>query len=259
MPDSLDIAEVARLTGLTARALRFYEARGLVMPLRTASGRRHYGAAQLERLHQIVAMKRAGLTLAQIQRLTAGRQLDLRGLVEAQIATLAEREQALADARALLQEILSRIDRSEPIDVATFCSLIRHGDTTMPQDKVNALMARYMSAEQKQAFDRSVAALPADFDNAAHNAKWKDLSDRIKAALPLDPASPQAQAFLDEWNEMIRPFLAVASPEMLEGVQRFHERIEEWDGEVDSPFDAEVYRFHQAAHEARERMKGAKG
>ena len=255
MPDSLDIAEVARLTGLTSRALRFYEARGLVMPLRTASGRRHYGPAELERLHQILAMKRAGLTLAQIQRLSGGRQLDLRSLLEAQIGTLVEREHAIASARALLEDILSRIDRSEPIDVATFCSLIRHGETTMSQDQVNELMAQYMSAEQKQAFDRSVAALPADFDNDAHNAKWANLSDRIKAALPMDPASPQAQAFLDEWNEMIRPFLAVASPEMLEGVKTFHDNIEVWDGAVDSPFDAEVYRFHQAAHEARERLR----
>ena len=126
----------------------------------------------------------------------------------------------------------------------------------MSQGKVNELMARYMSAGQKQAFDRSVAALPAEFDNDAHHAKWQDLSERIKAALPMDPASPQAQAFLEEWDEMIRPFLAVASPEMLEGVKSFHERIEEWDGEVDSPFDAEVYRFHVAAHEAREAMRG---
>ena len=256
MRDSLDIAEVARLTGLTSRALRFYEARGLVTPLRTASGRRHYGAAELERLHQIIAMKRAGLTLAQIQRLSAGRRLDLRGIVEAQIESLAERERAIAGSRVLLEDILSRIDRSEPVDVATFCSLIRHGETQMSHDKVSALMERYMSAEQKQAFDRSVAALPADFDNEAHNAKWKDLSDRIKAAQPLDPASPQAQAFLDEWDEMIRPFLAVSSPEMLEGVRTFHENIEEWDGEVESPFDAEVYRFHVAAAEARERMRG---
>src|SRR4029079_13321808 len=58
MADSLDIAEVARLTGLTVRALRFYEARGLVRPLRTASGRRHYGPVELERLHQVIAMKR---------------------------------------------------------------------------------------------------------------------------------------------------------------------------------------------------------
>lgn len=254
--DSLDIAEVARLTGLTSRALRFYEARGLVTPLRSASGRRHYGPAELERLHQIVTMKRAGLTLAQIKAMTANRPLDLREIVAAQIEILADREREIAAGRTLLQSILSRIDRSEPIDVATFCSLIRHGETTMTEAKWKVLHQRYMSDEQLDAFEEAQRKLPADFDNEAHNAKWKDLSDRIKAALPMDPASPQAQAFLDEWHAMIQPFLAVASPEMLEGVKNLHENIEEWDGEVDSPFDAEVFRFHQAAAAARQKLHG---
>lgn len=256
MHDSLDIAEVARLTGLTSRALRFYEARGLVTPLRTASGRRHYGPAELERLHQIVAMKRAGLTLAQIQAMTGERRLDLRQLVAAQIEVLAERERAIAGARALLEEILSRIDRSEPIDVATFCSLIRQGEITMSEEKWDEVTSRYMSPDQKEAFAESVAALPPDFDYEAHKAKWKDLDRRIVAALPMDPASPQAQAFLDEWEALIEPYLAVATPEMLEGVMNLNAHIEEWEGEVDSDFSAEAYRFHIEAHKARERMRG---
>lgn len=77
MDELLDIREVVRRTGLTSRALRFYEARGLLAPLRTNSGRRLYGAAALERLNQILALKRAGLTLAQIQRLTARAPIDL--------------------------------------------------------------------------------------------------------------------------------------------------------------------------------------
>ena len=68
---ALDIREVARRTGLTCRALRFYEARGLLAPLRTYSGRRLYGRGELERIKQILALKRAGLSLAQIPRLTA--------------------------------------------------------------------------------------------------------------------------------------------------------------------------------------------
>ena len=255
MPDSLDVAEVARLTGLTSRALRFYEARGLVTPLRTASGRRHYGPAELEWLHQVVAMKSAGLSLSQIQSMTAGRRVDLRDIVAAQIELLENREREIASARTLLESILSRIERSEPIDVATFCSLIRQGETAMTQQKWDEVTSRYMTTEQREALDEAVAALPADFDNEAHNAKWKDLSGRIKAALPLDPASPQAQAFLDEWGELLGPYLALASPEMLAGVKNFHEHIEQWEGQVDSPFDAEVYRFHQAAAEAREKME----
>ena len=256
MADSLDIAEVARLTGLTSRALRFYEARGLVMPLRTASGRRHYGPAERERLHQILAMKRAGLTLAQIQRLTAGRTLDLRQIVEAHIEALAERERAIAGARALLEEILSRIDRSEPIDVATFCSLIRNGETTMSETKWAEIQQRYMSEEQRDAFEQAYTALPADFDHDAHHARFKDLDRRIVAALPLDPASPQAQAFLDEWDALIAPFIAVAPPAMLDGMKAMLGQIEDWAGEVDPGFSVEAYRFHQAASEARAKMRG---
>ena len=44
-PRPLDIRDVVRMTGLTSRALRFYEARGLVTPLRTYSGRRLYDPA----------------------------------------------------------------------------------------------------------------------------------------------------------------------------------------------------------------------
>ena len=35
----IDIRDIVRMTGLTSRALRFYEARGLVTPLRTYLGR----------------------------------------------------------------------------------------------------------------------------------------------------------------------------------------------------------------------------
>src|SRR6185312_3334214 len=127
------IAAVARLTGLTSRALRFYEARGLVKPLRSASGRRHYGPAELERLHQIMAMKRAGLTLGQIEKLSAGRKIDLKQLVAAQMQSLDERQRELAAARRLLTSVLSRLARSEPIDVATFCSLLQQGETIVSQ------------------------------------------------------------------------------------------------------------------------------
>ena len=78
----------------------------------------------------------------------------------------------------------------------------------MSQDKVNELMASYMSAEQKQAFYRSVAALPADFDNDAHNLKWKALSDRIKAALPMDPPGRWRHCRTRRWRRCSSPTIA---------------------------------------------------
>src|SRR5215471_9652764 len=99
--EAIDIREVAKRTGLTSRALRFYEARGLLRPLRTYSGRRLYGRGELERIQQILALKRAGLSLAQIGRLTARRPLDLGAIVEAQMKVIEERKSDLEDARQL--------------------------------------------------------------------------------------------------------------------------------------------------------------
>ena len=152
MEQPLDIRDVVRLTGLTSRALRFYEARGLVAPLRTYSGRRLYGPGELERINQIVAMKRAGLTLSQIGALTRDRRLDLGALVDAQIAALDAKREEVGQARALLLIVKSRLDRGEPVDAATFCSLISNEDITMTKDQWDKVTDRYFSPEQKAEF-----------------------------------------------------------------------------------------------------------
>jgi DNA-binding transcriptional MerR regulator len=148
LQDALDIREVARRTGLTSRALRFYEARGLVKPLRTYNGRRLYGRGELQRIQQILALKRAGLTLSQIAKLTERGPLDLGALVDAQLKLIEERKAELEDARSLLLSIKSRIDRGEPVDAATFCSLIREGDRIMQPQDWKKVTDRYFSEEE---------------------------------------------------------------------------------------------------------------
>jgi DNA-binding transcriptional MerR regulator len=248
MEDVLDIAEVVRRTGLTSRALRFYEARGLLRPLRTASGRRLYGPAELERVNQILALKRAGLSLAQIQRIGQGRApLDLKALIAAQLEALAARAAELAEARALLLAVQSRIDRGEPVDAATFCSLIRNGDAIMEAESWKKVADRYYTPEEQAHWAERMKATPADFDPGDYGRAWADIAARIEAALPLDPASPQAQAFLDEWKALLKPFTDVASPQMMQGATSLYNRMDEWQGEHKPPFSKAVWEFVQAA------------
>ena len=55
MDDLIDIRDVVRRTGLTSRALRFSEARGLVAPLRTQSGRRLSMGVRMAAMEQHLA------------------------------------------------------------------------------------------------------------------------------------------------------------------------------------------------------------
>jgi DNA-binding transcriptional MerR regulator len=248
MDQPLDIREVARRTGLTSRALRFYEARGLLKPLRTYSGRRLYGCGELERIQQILALKRAGLTLAQIGKLTAQRTMDLRSIVEAQLNVIEERKAELDEARTLLLSIKSRIDRGEPVDAATFCSLIRNGDAIMEAENWKKVTERYFTPEEKAHW---AARMPEGFDQQAYSRQWTDLSARIEAALPLDPASAEAQALLDEWQALLKPFTDVATPQMMAGASRLYRRLDEWKEEQKPPFSMEVWQLMQAAAAAR--------
>jgi DNA-binding transcriptional MerR regulator len=68
--DLLTIGELSQRHGITLRALRFYEARGLLSPQR-AGAVRLYGPADARRLELILKGKHLGFTLAEIREMVA--------------------------------------------------------------------------------------------------------------------------------------------------------------------------------------------
>jgi DNA-binding transcriptional MerR regulator len=75
MDSHLSPAQTAKRFGISIKALRLYEQHGLLKPLRAANGStgaawRVYGSDQLARLHQILALKRLGLSLEEAKALT---------------------------------------------------------------------------------------------------------------------------------------------------------------------------------------------
>ncbi|MDY0959156.1 MerR family transcriptional regulator [Sphingomonas sp. CFBP8993] len=242
----LDIAEIARATGLSSRALRFYEARGLIRPLRGEGGRRIFGAGELERLHAIVALKRAGFTLAAIGGMLDRPSAALGPMIAAQTRVVEAERAALAETAMLLRSIQSRIDAGERIDVATLCSLIRKGNA-MTTTQWKSVVDRHFTEEEQAHWAERMEALAPDFDQDAYQARWAALGQRIAAALPMAPDSETARGFVREWHALLAPFRAVATPEMLAGATRLHENRAVWDGQADPGFSSEVWQFIQAA------------
>jgi MerR family redox-sensitive transcriptional activator SoxR len=66
MADLLTIGEVARRSGVSSSALRFYDERGLITSERAGSGHRRYPRPVLRRIAFIVFAQRVGLTLEEI-------------------------------------------------------------------------------------------------------------------------------------------------------------------------------------------------
>ena len=62
----LTVGELARRSGFTASALRFYESQGLVRASRTSGGQRRYERGELRRLAFIRAARNIGLSLDEV-------------------------------------------------------------------------------------------------------------------------------------------------------------------------------------------------
>ncbi len=76
----LSPSDVARQFGISVKALRLYEQRGLITPTRTAAGWRTYGPDAIRRVKEIVALRGLGFSLVQISRVQGG---DTDGLEQA--------------------------------------------------------------------------------------------------------------------------------------------------------------------------------
>jgi len=84
----LNPSEAAQRLGVSAKALRLYEERGLLCPAQTEAGWRAYGSREMGRAAQIMALRGLGFSLAQVARVLSG---DHEGLEPA----LAEHQTAL--------------------------------------------------------------------------------------------------------------------------------------------------------------------
>ncbi|GLQ53400.1 MerR family transcriptional regulator [Devosia nitrariae] len=84
----LSPSEAAKRLGISAKALRLYEQRGLLTPVRTAAGWRTYGPDEMARAGDIAVLRALGLSVAQVARVLEGDPGCLEPALETHQATL---------------------------------------------------------------------------------------------------------------------------------------------------------------------------
>jgi len=104
---------------VSIRMLRYYEAEGLLAPMRTAAGYRDYGPADEETVRRIKMLGAAGMTLETIQRLLpCVRNNDpaftpcneLRRILAQQVGLIDERIETLSQSRTILAGFLASVN-----------------------------------------------------------------------------------------------------------------------------------------------------
>ncbi|MFE6163953.1 MerR family transcriptional regulator [Streptomyces sp. NPDC056486] len=106
------IGEAAAAAGTTPRALRLYEARGLLgPPPRTPSGQREYGTAEVARVRVIRDLLALGLTLEDVRRRAHRVDLLVQGTPTSCGSDPGEFSDVVVDRLAILDAEIARLTR----------------------------------------------------------------------------------------------------------------------------------------------------
>jgi DNA-binding transcriptional MerR regulator len=130
----LNPSEAARRLGVSAKALRLYEERGLVKPQRTAAGWRAYGPDDMARAAEVAALRALGLSLAQVARVLGGDVKDLEPALAAHQGALESRIRDLAATAAKVRDLRAGLAQGTAPDVAELARLIPGGDIRVAFD-----------------------------------------------------------------------------------------------------------------------------
>ncbi|MDA8345384.1 MAG: heavy metal-responsive transcriptional regulator [Thermaerobacter sp.] len=127
------IGELASKTRLTTKAIRFYEAQGLLQsPARTAGGYRDYREDAMARISFIRAGQAIGLTLGELREIIAFRDhgqapcVHVAALLEQKATEVALRIAELVELQETLQELRDRAAHLDPAECPpdSVCHLI---------------------------------------------------------------------------------------------------------------------------------------
>jgi DNA-binding transcriptional MerR regulator len=172
--DTLGIGDLARLTGVPVRTIRFYCDEGIIASVRSAGGHRRFDPSAVERLALVRRLRGLGLGLVPITQVLGGER-SMAEAVAAERAALDVRLAGLAWRRASLRAV----EEAGPADRAVRLDLLAAvEDGTAARDALVGFWRRAMLAPTSEGmFDAFVAmAVPRP---------------------PVDPTPPQVVAYAE--------------------------------------------------------------
>jgi MerR family transcriptional regulator, thiopeptide resistance regulator len=239
----LSPTETASRFGVSIKALRLYEQRGLLTPLRSEAGWRTYGPNQIVRLHQILALKRLGLPLARIGEVLAGPDT-LEPVLALQEQVLARDSEQLSRALALVRAARAKLKAGQTLSIDDLANLSKETVMTITPDvkQIGALLKpfadRHLSEDDKAAFKAKVA----DRDQVVRD--WNGLIAEAQALMDAgDPTSPASQDLARRWAAMGEQFTAGDPDIRLKGRAIWNAAMEDPDVAAKMALNRKIFAF----------------
>ena len=205
---NLSPTEIARRFGVTVKALRLYESRGLLTPLRSQSGWRTYGPDQIARLHQILALKRLGLSLASIGQLMASADT-LDAVLALQDQALVQESKRVAKGLALVRAARAKLKSGQALSIDDLATLSKETSMTSKLTRPTLFHPAFVPHQHKYFLPEELEAFASrdGYDQEADYAVWEGLIAELKVLTDLDdPASPASRDLGRRWLAQTESF-----------------------------------------------------
>ncbi len=120
----LNPSEAARRLGVSAKALRLYEARGLLTPLRSEAGWRIYGPAEMTRAAEIATLRKLTLSLAQVAQVLDGDAASLAAALMAHQVNLEAQATQLTGTIAEVRSFREKLAQGQAPDIRALADIL---------------------------------------------------------------------------------------------------------------------------------------
>ena len=203
----IQVGELAKRAGITVRTLHHYEQTGLLLPsARSAAGYRLYNLADVQRLHMIQALAKAGLELAEIRDFLEQRSLSLAELLDGQITLLDKQLRSIHTLRNRLVELRTGLTDDATPDLESWLQTL----------ELMNMYDRWFSKEELQ-------QLPFAVEKEALADIWAGLVTEVKHLLEQNVSVTDARAtdLASRWMERLEQDTA-GKPEFLTRLNEMH-------------------------------------
>jgi DNA-binding transcriptional MerR regulator len=190
------IGELARIAGVTVRALHHYDSVGLLTPSeRTSGGHRLYSEADVQRLYRLLALRGVGLPLEEIGPLL-DREDGLADTVRRHLGRVERQLGALEELRLRLTRLLASLDGGE-VSTRRFLGAL----------EAMTMVEKYYTAEQLQQLEQRRQQFGEEKIEQVRQ-EWADLYARLRELREagVDPAAEEPQALGRRAEELIEMF-----------------------------------------------------
>lgn len=203
----IQVGELAKRAGITVRTLHHYEQTGLLLPsARSAAGYRLYNLADVQRLHMIQTLAKAGLELAEIRDFLKQRSLSLAELLDGQITLLDKQLRSIHTLRNRLVELRTGLTDDATPDLESWLQTL----------ELMNMYDRWFSKEELQ-------QLPFAVEKEALADIWSGLVREVKHLLEQNVSVTDARAtdLASRWMERLEQDTA-GKPEFLTRLNEMH-------------------------------------